>query len=295
MAKILCTGIATVDVINEVDHYPHEDDEIRTLTQTKHRGGNATNTAVVLSQLGHQCYWAGTLLHKSVQESDSQFILDDLLHYHINVDYCEFLEQGNIPKSYITLSRDTGSRTIIHYRDLPEFSLAAFEKIDLLQFDWFHFEGRNIKQTLAMMRCCKQQCPDTPISLEIEKPRDNIDTLFSDADVLLFSRQYAQALALNSAQALCQHFAHLYPHKTITSAWGESGAGAIAEQQYYWQPAMPIKTVDTLAAGDVFNAAIIAQHLQQKPLNIILEYACQLAAEKCQKKGIAGLKIEIKA
>ncbi len=285
MAKILCTGIATLDIINEVQDYPDEDDEIRILTQEKRRGGNATNTAVVLSQLGHQCSWAGTL----VNEIDSQTILSDLQHYRINYDYCQFLEQGKIPTSYITLSQDSGSRTICHYRDLPEYSFEAFKKINLHQFDWFHFEGRNVSQTQQMMHWCKQQCPDTPISVEIEKPRELIADLFESADIILFSKQYALSQAKTSAKAFCQYISSQYPDKKIICAWGDSGAGAAFKQQYCWQAAQKIKAVDTLAAGDVFNAAIIAQLLQQSQLKKCLKYACWLAAEKCTKKGIADL------
>ncbi len=292
MAKILCTGIATLDIINEVEKYPHEDTEIRILSQQKSRGGNAANSAVILAQSAYQCYWAGCLIKENNNDSDSQFIVNELKHYHINIDYCEWLKQGQIPTSYISLSRETGSRTISHYRDLPEYSFAAFKKINLQPFAWVHFEGRNIEQTLQMMHYCRQQYPDIPISLEIEKPRDNISSLLPVADMLLFSRQYALSQGFTSAQDICQHFARLFPHKIISCAWGESGAGALVDNHYCWQPAIPVTAIDTLGAGDVFNAAMIAGQLQKKPLNSILESACQLAAEKCQQKGFAGLQIK---
>lgn len=288
MAKILCTGIATLDIINEVKCYPDEDEEIRILAQNKLRGGNATNTAVVLSQLGHQCFWAGTL----VNEVDSRTILADLEHYQINYDNCQFLDAGKIPTSYITLSQDTGSRSISHYRDLPEYTFEAFKKIKLQEFDWFHFEGRNIAQTQQMMLWCQQQYPDIPISVEIEKPRDLIKHLFQAADIVLFSEQYARAQGAASAEAFCQFISSQYPEKTIICAWGDSGAGASLQQQYYWQSAQKIKAVDTLAAGDVFNAGIIDQQIRQIPIKKCLEFACQLAGKKCVQKGIAGLSPE---
>ena len=61
MARILGVGIATLDIINTVDGYPAEDSEVRAIHQRICRGGNATNTLVVLSQLGHRCAWAGVL------------------------------------------------------------------------------------------------------------------------------------------------------------------------------------------------------------------------------------------
>ncbi len=289
MARILCIGIATLDIVNEVTCYPDEDDEIRILSQEKRRGGNATNTSVVLSQLGHQCTWAGTLVK---EDSDTQIILADLEYHQINYKHCHFLNQGKIPTSYITISRQTGSRTISHYRDLSEYSFQNFKKINLHAFDWFHFEGRNIRQVQKMMQWCKQQCPETPISLEIEKPRDLITNLFQDASVLLFSKPYALSQGYESTKSFCWESGSKYPDKTIICAWGSSGAGAIHKKQYHWQNALNIAAVDTLAAGDVFNAGIIDQQIRQHSLKKCLKFANKLAGKKCEIKGISSISIK---
>lgn len=289
MANILCVGIATLDIINEVECYPDEDDEVRILSQEKRRGGNATNTAAVLSQLGHQCDWAGTL----VNEIDSQTILSDLEYHQIKYDHCQFLEQGKVPTSYIILSRKSGSRTISHYRDLPEYSFDAFKSIDLHSYDWFHFEGRNVAETQKMMNWCKQQSPDTPISVEIEKPRELIQNLFEPADIILFSKQYALAQTKTSAEVFCQEISTQYFDKAIICAWGNLGAGGSFNQKYYWQDALNIKVVDTLAAGDVFNAGIIDQQINQQTLSKCIQFACQLAGKKCSINGIKDLLLKI--
>ena len=55
MSRILGIGIATVDVVVDVDHYPLEDEELRASSQRVSRGGNATNTLTILSaQCGSQ-------------------------------------------------------------------------------------------------------------------------------------------------------------------------------------------------------------------------------------------------
>lgn len=289
MAKILCVGIATLDIINEVQYYPEEDNEIRILAQDKRRGGNATNTAAVLSQLGHQCDWAGTL----VNELDSQTILSDLDSHQISYEHCHFLEQGKIPTSYITLSKESGSRTISHYRDLPEYSFEDFKHINLSVYDWIHFEGRNVCETQKMMNWCKQEYPSIPLSVEIEKKRDLIQSLIEPADIVLFSKQYALSLANTSAQKFCRQLSACYLDKTFICAWGDAGAGGSFNQKYHWQYALNIKPVDTLAAGDVFNAGIIDQQIKHQSLNQCIQFACQLAGKKCTIKGIKDLPLSI--
>lgn len=191
-----------------------------------------------------------------------------------------------MPTSYIIISQKTGSRTISHFRDLPEFTFQAFNKIDLEPFNWLHFEGRNIEQTLKMMIYARQHYPKLAISVELEKPRENIENLIKPADIIIFSKHYAQTLGFNSAQDFCQNMAGTYTNKIIFCAWGSSGAAALASQKYYWQDAIPVEVIDTLAAGDVFNAAIIDQQIKQQTIKQCLKNVCNLAAQKCTHKGV---------
>ena len=140
MARILGVGVATLDIINELAGYPPEDSEIRALGQRIARGGNAANSLVVLSQLGHECAWAGTY----ADEPDSRHVLDDLSRYQVDVNYACCVSPGKVPTSCVTLSRTTGSRTIVHYRDLREFGFSDFAAINLGSFAWIHFGGRNV-------------------------------------------------------------------------------------------------------------------------------------------------------
>ena len=192
MADILGVGIATLDIINTVSHYPREDEEIRALTQRICRGGNATNTLTVLAQAPHRCFWAGVLC----DDNDVRYIIEDLQRSHINLDYCKRLKQGKIPTSYITLNRQTGSRTIVHYRDLPELRFADFANIPLERFDWVHFEARDIAENRQMIAHCKNRHPAVPVSLEIEKPRKGIDSILQAADIYLYSRHFAKAMGV---------------------------------------------------------------------------------------------------
>ena len=199
MTNILAVGIATIDIINTTDGFPREDDEVRAVSQETRRGGNATNTLVVLSQLGHQCEWIGCL----ADDTSAQLIKKDLDEYNVDYSHCEVLENGVTPTSYITLNQQNGSRTIVHYRDLPELSSASFENVSLERFDWIHFEGRNTAETVKMLSQVRNTEKTIPISIEIEKPRDNLETLFGKADIYFFSRAFAVQVIVLRRQKLC--------------------------------------------------------------------------------------------
>lgn len=58
---ILCVGMMCLDIVNYVDHYPLEDEDVRAKCQTWQSGGNCTNTSKVLAILGRRCEFLGTL------------------------------------------------------------------------------------------------------------------------------------------------------------------------------------------------------------------------------------------
>lgn len=283
MANILSIGIATLDIINTVEHFPAEDEEMRVLSQQQLRGGNATNTLSILSQLEHQCTWAGVL----IDEPDSQIIQQDLAKHKIDSSHCRHLSSGKMPTSYITLNQQSGSRTIIHHRDCPEFSFADFKKIDLNHYDWVHFEGRNCSDTIKMLHYCSTHHPQLPCSVEIEKQRPDIQTLIPFADIVFFSRHYAESHGFTSAADFLNS---LNIAIKASCAWGEQGAWLIDENKHIiHSPASPPKKViDTLGAVDTFNAALIDSFINKRTNQSALNFACQLAGYKC---GLNGLNI----
>ncbi len=287
MAKILGIGNATLDIVLTVDGYPQENDEIRCTDRSIRRGGNTANTLVVLSQLGHACNWAGML----VDTAEGQFIRNDLESRGVDTAASRLVGSGSVPISSILLNGRTGSRTIIHYRDLPEYSLADFCSLELKSFDWLHFEGRNIEALWAMMRWCSERYPSIPRSLEIEKPRPGIEDLFGLAQVLLFSQTYALSRGHTDPERLLQSVHRQFPGADLFCTWGVRGAVSMDREGRFTNQAahIPPRVVDTLGAGDTFNAGVIDGYLAQRDTVTILRQACVLAGKKCGRTGFDGL------
>lgn len=287
MAAVLGIGNVTLDIIHVVDNYPGENAEIRCRERYTRRGGNVANTLVVLSQLGVECSWAGTL----VDDEDGRFVLDDLARYGIDTTCCRIVAEGGMPVSSILLSRQTGSRTIIHYRDLPEYAFSDFVDIDLRSRDWLHFEGRNVRETRRMLAYARRTCPGLPCSVEIEKPRDGIEDLFALADVLLFSSGYAGAKGYRDPVDLLRAVHAGGSPADLYCTRGAAGAVAVDRSGRARQrPASaPGTVVDTLGAGDTFTAGVISGYLAGLDADAILARACGLAGRKCGQYGFDGL------
>ena len=286
MATVIGVGIAAVDIINFTDGFPREDEEVRAVRQEIRRGGNTANTLVVLSQLGHRCYWLGTVS----DDLNSTVIMNDLAAHHVDTSGCELINKGKTPTSYITLNQRNGSRTIVHYRDLPELSSASIYNAPLEDAHWIHFEGRNVENTKQMLDYAKQHRPQLPVSIEIEKPRDQLELLFPGADVYFFSRAFAGKQNFTSAAALLRHYRQTVPQALLVCSWGDEGAYALAQDKLLFAPAPHIDSVvDTIGAGDTFNAGFIDARLNGSEVSTALQKACALAAKKCSMEGFAGL------
>ena len=77
----------------------------------------------------------------------------------------------------------------------------------------------------------------------------------------------------------------------MSAAWGDQGAWAIeADGTLHHAPAVPPPAVvDTLGAGDTFNAGMIGALAAGRPLRESLAAACRLAGRKVGQVGFAGL------
>ena len=68
------------------------------------------------------------------------FAVSQLESYGIAHHNCVYHAQYKLPTSCVVLNLTSGSRTIVHYRNLPELVLEDFVKVDLSPFSWIHFE-----------------------------------------------------------------------------------------------------------------------------------------------------------
>lgn len=124
----------------------------------------------------------------------------------MDLRYTVFQTTGSIPISTVVISEATGSRTILHaYRNLPDVSATDFDKVDLTRFKWIHIEGRNASEQVKMLQRIEEhnarQSPEQKIqvSVEVEKPREELFQLFGYGDVVFVSKDVAKHFGFQSA------------------------------------------------------------------------------------------------
>ncbi len=286
MSRILVTGVAVLDLVLTVDHYPREDEELRARALERRAGGNGANMAHVLAQLGHRA----ELLASLADDPAGDELTDTLRATGVALDHCPRLA-GTTPTSCILRNAASGSRTIVHHRALPELALDHFRALPLTGFDWFHFEGRNPPVTAAMLAHARALRVDQPLSLELEKPRPGVEALPPLADVIVVARAYAEARGHWSAADCLHALRRQAPDALLVCPWGADGAWALERDgTLLHQPAFDTgPVVDSIGAGDSFNAALVDALATGHTPAEALARACLLAGLKVSQAGFDGL------
>lgn len=293
--QILCVGLVVLDIINVVDKYPEEDTDRRCLSQRWQRGGNASNSCTVLSLLGARCAFMGSLAPGHVAD----FLVADFRRRGVDVSQVAWQSQGDTPCSCCIVNNANGSRTIILYdTNLPDVSAKDFEKVDLTRFKWIHIEGRNASEQVKMLQRIEEYNARQPlpqkvrVSVEIEKPREELFQLFGYGEVVFVSKDVAKHLGFRSAgEALKGLYSRVKKGATLICAWAEEGADALGPdgQLLHSDAFPPPRVVDTLGAGDTFNASVIFSLSKGNSMQEALRFGCQVAGKKCGLQGFDGI------
>ncbi|XP_046643693.1 ketohexokinase-like isoform X3 [Daphnia pulicaria] len=290
----LCVGLVCIDIVAESERFPVEDTDHRIPNLSYRRGGNASNSCSVLSQLGMKTEFLGTLSN-SIQ---LDFIQRDFAEHSVSIEHCPIFPECEFPTSIVILNACNSTRTIMHHpTHLQELGVQHFTNLNLNNYSWIHFEGRiaNVDNIKQMIKFVRENSKSIKISVEIEKTRTVLGELLPLGDVVFISKEFSQFSGFPTMKEAVKGFIGLSrPGCIVVCAWGSEGAAAgqnvdgtdVVKCQ---GASAPCHIIDTLGAGDTFNAAFIYGQINLWDWKKGLEFACHIAGCKIGLKGFLGL------
>jgi ketohexokinase len=280
-SPILVIGNCIVDQVMRLERYPLEDSEVRASQCVQRLGGNAANSSQILRQLGHPL----ELVAQLADDEAAAWVRRELEAAAIGHEFCP-RTRGVTPLSSVWLSEQTGSRSIVHHRDLPELQAGHLESLPTNSAAWIHIEGRNVATLKSWIDSPGFRRPKG-MSLEIEKARDGIEALASAFDCIIVSSHYLRQTAMD-APAVINALEKINPTAHIACTLGKKGLLARERDGRRIElSAWPVdRVVDSTGAGDAFIAGLVSRLARGFEFSDALDFARRVAASKIRHDGM---------
>ncbi|XP_069829387.1 ketohexokinase isoform X2 [Dendropsophus ebraccatus] len=252
--------------------------------------GSSFPASIVISNISSG---TRTILHMN------SFIMSDFSRRNIEASDVSWQTWGDTPCACCLVNISNGSRTVTLYdTNLPDVTADDFKRVDLTQYKWIHWEGRNVDEQIKMIQRVNEYNKDCPtdqritISVEIEKERDDLYQLFQYGEVVFVSKDVARHFGFSSsAEAVVGLYPRVKKGAYLVCAWAEHGADALGpDGRVLHSPSFPPETiVDTLGAGDTFNASVIYALSKGQTIEEAITFGCRVAGKKCGIQGYDGI------
>lgn len=265
-------------------------------------GGSAANTAVALARLGTRVAFAGSI----GDDGYGRWARDDLRSEQINIEGMRLIPDAFTLMALAIIQPD-GERQIVVW-PASGGAHTAYRPEDLnsemvAKAAWLHTSGICLRYppvceaVLYAMQLAQQA--GVPISLDLNLRIETFGLNEADRErfwqairlsEVVFGSAAEEIMPLagkntveESAETLSEGL------RTVVARLGPKGALAAAPGVNLYAPAFSLPVVDTLGAGDAFNAGFIAAHLAGRDLAGCLRWGNATAALKIGQPGARGL------
>lgn len=178
----------------------------------------------------------------------------------------------------------------------------SIANLNLSGVEWLHLEVRPNLEVLEAIAKKAVAHGGTAVSIELEKERPGDIVLAKHGDVVMVSRALCQCMGHSFEDFVAIMVKeHTKAGAIVVCSLGDKGAIARRGDTCWNSPAFsPAAVVDTVGAGDTFNAALIRSLFtarcagvdiaqDTKVVETALREACQVAGAKVGMNGFAGL------
>jgi sugar/nucleoside kinase (ribokinase family) len=303
VTQVVVLGDANVDLLVKLPGEPtNQALNPQHLPPELHGGGTSANVAVGLSRLGIPVALAGAL----GDDNYGRWVRDDLMVESVNVRGLKMVAE-EFTVMVMALIQPDGERLIYvwppvggaHLQINPEdINLGLWPQAGWLHTSGICLRGEPARSTiLDSMAQARRLGWSVSIDLNLRQESWGLDEgtrqTFQQAIALsdiVFGNAEEEMLPISGASSIEAAAKSISDQKRIVVArLGVQGALVCSPDDIVQSPAFPAEVVDTLGAGDAFNAGFIAAQLMGKNSLDAARWGNAVAALKIERPGARGL------
>lgn len=282
--QVLCFGSLNIDYVYQVPHFVARGETLSSVSLTRHSGGKGLNQAIALRKAGLETHLAGAI------GSDGVFLLEELRSAGVDTGHVKRLEKERTGHAVIQRTR-AGENCILLYgganqritRQQIDETLSNFSALDLLV----------VQNEICELDYLVERARDKgmAVALNPSPMDDSLCRLLRAVDYLLLNEveagQLLSADPTGDARSMTEKLRKRYPAITVVLTLGERGALYAAQDGVFFEAALPVRAVDTTAAGDTFTGFFLAGLLSSRDPAWSMKYAATAAAIAVTRPGAA--------
>jgi sugar/nucleoside kinase (ribokinase family) len=279
---VVGVGANSVDFVYRLPAYPRPDSRFAKLPITDHLiscGGQVTTALATCAAMGLRTSYIGTL---GSDEHGSR-MREELSRRGIDVSHAIVRDARN-PFAVILLDDREGERIVLWKRD-PRLALERRE-IDreaIASARLLHVDDVDLDASIEAARIARDA--GLPVTSDIERTGDDVRSLVDGVTVPIFAEHVPAALTGETDLARALERLRRPHHQMLCVTLGARGAAMLAGDAFMTEPGIPVTTVDTTGAGDVFRGAFAYALLRGDEPRDVLRFANAAAAVSCTRVG----------
>lgn len=279
--RILNYGSINIDHVYQVDHFVQPGETQAAIGYHQYCGGKGLNQSMALAAAGAEVYHAGRVGPDGV---------------HI----CEQMKAKGVKTEFITIGDEPTGHALIQVTASGENCIITFgganHLIDSIAIDQvlLHFEAGDfllVQNEISAVPYLIEKAAKRGMKIIFNPAPLNRLALHTLEHVNYFIVNEVEGAGLTGAstpETILTTMAEKYPKAQTILTLGENGVSWLERNQIHHLPAVPVRVVDTTAAGDTFIGYFVTELVQGTSLQSSLEIASQAAALCVTRPGAAA-------
>jgi ribokinase len=272
-------GLCSLDYISTINKFPQEDSKLEVPCWELHGGGPVPTALVTLARFNVNTRFIGIV----GPDEAGQIIQKGLQAERVDTQFMVKGQAGLSQIAVILANTANGTRTIFWAKS----TAGEIQECDVVPsfFDhvsFIHLDGHMLSASIHA--AAQARARGIQVMLDAGSMSHGLMELIELCDYVVASQRFSEVFGKGSHEHTLRQLLKK-GIKAATVTLGQKGSITATDDGLLFQPAFPVKAVDSTGAGDVFHGAYIYGLINHWPVAKTIRFASWAAAMKCRKPG----------